>query len=151
MNKHLKLSIALATLLLAIVFALCWLIGSDAESHYINVAVFVFSWALGWLLGTMIAPYDSGEATVFSRVSKAISAFLSGYLLAKIDGLTRELFDPGFILQPLPGFRALEFLSVTAIVMIVVFIARKYSDWHRSTGETVVPSPTFPDGGEGTK
>jgi hypothetical protein len=146
MSRHLKLSIGFAALLLAITFVLCWLIGSDAESHYINVAVFVFSWALGWLLGTMIAPYDSGEATLFTRVSKAISAFLSGYLLAKIDDLTKALFDPGFILQPLPGFRAMEFISVTTIVMIVVFFARKYSDWHRNAGEAATPSPSPPTG-----
>lgn len=131
MTMHLKISIGFATVLLVVLFVLCLLEGDGAESHYINVAVFVFAWAIGWLLGTLIAPYDAGESTMFARVSKAISAFASGYLLAKIDVLTKTLVDPDFIMRPLPGFRAMVFISVTAIVMIVVFFARKYSDWHK--------------------
>jgi hypothetical protein len=151
MTIHLKISIAFATLMLLIVFGLCFVIGGDAQSHYLNIAVFVFSWALGWLLGTMIAPYDSGEATLFSRVSKAVSAFASGYLLAKMDELTKSLFDPAFILQPVVGFRALEFASVTTIIMIVVFFARKYSDWHRLRGGSAAPSPSPPSSAEGSR
>ena len=131
MAKHLRISIGFAVVLLGMLFALCWLVGDDLQSHYINVTVFFVSWALGWLLGTLIAPYDIGEATLFSHISKSVSAFVSGYLLAKIDALIRAAFDPEFILRPLPGFRALLFVSVTIVVMIVVFFARKYTDWHK--------------------
>src|SRR5215470_11365356 len=60
MAKHLKISVGFAGVLLGMLFSLCWLVGDDLESHYINVTVFVVSWALGWLLGTLIAPYDVG-------------------------------------------------------------------------------------------
>jgi hypothetical protein len=130
MTIHLKISILFAAVLLLTLFALCWLLGDMPADHYLNVAVFVSGWACGWLLGTFVAPYDPGESTLFNKLSRAISAFVSGYLVAKIDGLTRAIADPAFILHPLPGFRLMTFVSVAVIVTIVVFFARRYSNWH---------------------
>lgn len=131
MNTHLKISIVFAATLLVLLFLLCWRVGGDAETWYLNVGVFVFSWALGWLIGTLVAPYDPAESTMFRNISRALSAFVSGYLLAKIDPLVGAIFRPEFILQPVHGFRAIVFFSVTAVVTIVVFFARKYTNWHR--------------------
>jgi hypothetical protein len=131
---HLKISVCFATILLGTFFTLCWLVGDTTESHYMNLAIFVLGWAVGWLAGTLVAPYDPGETTLFMRLSKAISAFVSGYLVAKIDDLTKAVLAPEFLLQPLNGFRAMMFFSVAIVVTIVVFFARRYSDWHKTSG-----------------
>ena len=144
-HPHLATSLGFAAVLLGVLFALCFEFGVDSESHEatapLNLAVFVAGWATGWVAGTLVAPYDEGEATLFSRISKAIWAFASGYLLGKIDPLFSSLRESKVIpLSDLTMFRILLYLSVTVIVMLVVFFARKYGRWHvEQTGQS--PSP----------
>jgi hypothetical protein len=137
-SKHLITSVGFAALLLTILFILCFQFSesgqalSDTNPVVINLALFVGGWAFGWVLGTLVAPYDENEATLFSSISKAASAFVSGYLLAKIDPLVTYLLDPKAGFSSLFVFRVILLISVTIIIMLVVFFARKYTDWHRS-------------------
>lgn len=137
MTHQLKISVLFATILLVTMFTLCWMVGDTPGDHYINLAVFVCAWATGWALGTFIAPYDGAETALFGRLSQALGAFVSGFVLAKLNSLSKVLVDPEFILRPLPGFRVLTFFSVTIIVTIVVFIARHYATWHRKASLTL--------------
>ncbi len=132
MTHQLKISVLFATVLLTSMFGLCWMIGETPADHYLNVAFFVCGWATGWAIGTFIAPYDGSETALFGRMAQAVGAFVSGFLLARLDALGKLLTDPEFILRPLPGFRLLTFCSVTIVITIVVFIARRYATWHRA-------------------
>jgi hypothetical protein len=134
-NSHLLVSLVIAALLLLILFVLCFQFASDqgdqGKTASINLAVFVAGWATGWVAGTLVAPYDKDEATLFSQISKGIWAFASGYLLGKIDPIFSSLRDSNIIpLSDISMFRVLLYLSVTTIVMLVVFLARKYGKWH---------------------
>lgn len=139
MNSHLLTSLVFATILLLTLFVLCFQFTADPPDQSptvaINLTVFVAGWATGWVAGTLVAPYDKDEATLFSQISKGIWAFASGYLLGKIDPLFSSLRDAKIIpFSDLLLFRILLFLSVTVIVMLVVFFARKYGRWHLDTG-----------------
>ena len=134
-NSHLLASLVFAAVLLLILFILCFQFEADSGSHgntvAINLAVFVAGWATGWVAGTLVAPYDEGEVTLFSQISKGIWAFTSGYLLGKIDPLFSSLRDSKVIpLSDIAMFRVLLYLSVMVIIMLVVFFARKYGRWH---------------------
>lgn len=144
MTHQLKISVLFATILLLAMFALCWKIGDQPSDHYLNVAFFVCGWATGWAIGTFVAPYDGNETALFGRMAQAVGAFVSGFLLARLDALGKLLTNPDFILQPLPGFRLLTFCSVTIVITIVVFIARRYATWQRAATLNVPDSPLPP-------
>jgi hypothetical protein len=136
-NPHLLVSLFFGAVLLSILFVLCFEFqvegGNYGTNLSINLAIFVAGWATGWVAGTLVAPYDQGEATLFSQISKGIWAFISGYLLGKIDPIFSSLRESNVIpLSDLAMFRALLFVSVSTIVMMVVFFARKYGKWHLS-------------------
>ena len=133
MTHQLKISLGFGTILMGSVFALCWMVGDTPADHYLNFAVYIAGWATGWAIGTFVAPYDGTETALFGRMAQAIGAFVSGFLLARLDGIGQRLTDPAFILQPVPGFRLLCFVSVTAVVAIIVYSARHYANWHRAS------------------
>jgi hypothetical protein len=95
----------------------------------INIAIFAAGWATGWVAGTLVAPYDEHEATLFSQISKGIWGFISGYLLAKLDPIFSSVRDSGG-LSDLLTFRIILYLTVATIIMLIVFFARKYTKWH---------------------
>jgi hypothetical protein len=135
MNRHMLISFCFGALLLAALATLCFQFAPDQADHRevvaLNLSVFVLGWASGWVAGTLVAPYNENEATLFSQISKGIWVFVSGYLLAKIDPLFGSLRDSGFFpLSNLSIFRMLMYLSVTIVVMLIVFLARKYGTWH---------------------
>lgn len=85
--------------------------------------------ALGWAAGILLAPYEE-EKGQFRRLSKAVAAFVSGYLVGKVDrifDLLLEKTDKGArILEPVvqrPLWIALICFLVTTVV---VFVARTY-------------------------
>jgi hypothetical protein len=108
-------------------FVLCFQVGKSSEDHSINVAVMAAATTVGWLLGIVASPYDQSEQKRFSSVTRAVSAFVSGYLAAKLDALVNAVVAPGMILNPLPGFRALLFLGAALLATIGTFAYRKYA------------------------
>lgn len=134
-NRHLVGSLGFGVVLLLILFILCFQFpaeqGDNRATISINLTIFVAGWATGWVVGTLVAPYDEGEARLFSKISKVIWAFASGYLFGKIDPIFSSLRESKVIpLSDITTFRVILFLSVTIIVMMIVFLARKYGHWH---------------------
>lgn len=138
-NRLVLISICNGAMLLFILAILCFLYVPSGDSYWrpasMNLTVFVAGWASGWFAGTLVAPYDEGEAGLFSKISKGIWAFVSGFLLAKIDPMLNASIFP---LNEVVQFRVLLFLSVAVIVMLIVFFARKYGRWHLEPGPTPV-------------
>ncbi|HLZ64999.1 MAG TPA: hypothetical protein VKQ29_02150 [Aliidongia sp.] len=133
-------------ILLISLFVLCFLYKPTSEADgtavALNLIVFVTGWATGWVAGTLVAPYDKDEAALFSKISKGIWAFLSGYLLAKVDPIFQSLHESRVIpLGEAALFRILLFSSVTIIVMLIVFFARNYANWHRDKDQKLGQAP----------
>jgi hypothetical protein len=76
-NKHLLVSFLFGGFLLLTLLALCFFFPPDEPDHgrtvVMNIGVFVAGWASGWVAGTLVAPYDKDEATLFSRIWHAPS------------------------------------------------------------------------------
>ena len=109
-------------------FVCCFFIGSGAAAFAMNSAILVLGTSFGWLLGTIVSPYNPQEETQFATYTKAFSAFLSGYLVAKIDKIVEHLFSPEFLSAPEAAFRMILFLAAVVVATVFTFLNRRYAD-----------------------
>jgi hypothetical protein len=89
-----------------------------------NVASATFGLAMGWVLGIVISPGSKDEASEFSLLTKAISTFLTGYVLANLKGITQQqVWD--FLTSPGVAFRLLVGTACCFSTVAVVFVSRR--------------------------
>lgn len=127
MNKKLILSGVTALIMELELVVCCFYIGDSAAAYAMNFAILILGTSVGWLIGTVISPYDTKEQGDFSAYAKAVSAFVTGYLVAKVDKIIEHLFSPTFLSAPEAAFRMVLFLSAVLIAMLVTFINRRYA------------------------
>lgn len=60
------------------------------EEWSLNLLLCLFGLAVGWSVGVLLSPMTAIEETWFTRYGKALSAFVTGFVLAKIDPLLRN-------------------------------------------------------------
>jgi hypothetical protein len=117
--------------------ALCFQIAPTPDDRYLNLAIFGASVIIGWLLGTLISAGTSREEAQFGKAAKAISAFASGYVLAKIDNVVNALLAPKALLESanlLPAFRLIMSVAVITGAALWIYIVRAYIlDWALTT------------------
>lgn len=116
-----------AGIILITLAVLSFRIKENEEDKWINLAIVVLGISVGLLLGMYISPYGTGERQNFAEYATAVSAFLSGYLLAKIDGLITKLFSPEQILRPVAGFRLVSGFSSLIVTMLITYVVRAYA------------------------
>lgn len=120
-------SIGIAIFLFVVLLILAILIGDNSTNKYLHLTVILFGACGGWLLGTLISPYDKKEKEQFSIYAKAISVFLSGYLIAKFDKAATAIFESGNIFDAQFGFRVLAFFISFILAMLITFLFRHYA------------------------
>jgi len=128
LNNKLILACSAATAMLTALATCSILMGSDATAISINTTIMVLACALGWLMGTLMTPYDPAERADFSAYAKAASAFISGYLLGKIDKVIEHILTPAFLSDPLTAFRTMLFLAAFCVCVLLTFIFRRYAN-----------------------
>jgi hypothetical protein len=87
-----------------------------------------FGLAAGWAAGFLLAPYES-EQQRFREYIKFISAFVSGYLVSKIDRLFDLWFDPEhgpLLLHSMVAHRMLICATSFVMAAVTTYVARKY-------------------------
>jgi hypothetical protein len=80
----------------------------------------------GAFLGFLASPKAQGEETAFLNFAKAISAFLSGYALSKIDHLIDSLFSGDIYKDQLEVARLLIFAVAVIISFMTAYSYRTY-------------------------
>jgi hypothetical protein len=125
---------AFIILTLGVVFAiLCFRLAPTPDDASLNLALMGASIVVGWLAGTLASPGTLREEGRFGTTAKAISTFISGYLLAKIDNVMNALLAPRTLLESaslLPAFRLAMTLAVTIGTALGIYICRVYIlDW----------------------
>jgi hypothetical protein len=108
------------------VISIAWLYGPNREEGVMNVSLALLGTLLGYLIGVTISPYSFQEKEEFSTLSKAVSLFISGYLLGKIDKLLGEMFTIAFFSRKLQAFRFVLFFLSTTGSLVATFVYRKY-------------------------
>lgn len=96
------------------------------QGRILNFIVLIVGSMTGWLLGILISPYGKDEKTQFSDYTKVASAFVSGYLLSKVDPIVEAILDKNLVLQPVAGFRFGVFISSLILFLIFTFATRQY-------------------------
>jgi hypothetical protein len=69
----------------AVFYAACFVIAFVMDRWWLNVLLCFFGGALGWFLGILGTPTSSKESEAFLAYRRALSAFVGGYLLARVD------------------------------------------------------------------
>jgi hypothetical protein len=84
--------------------------------------------AAGWAAGILFAPYHS-ERDRFREYVKLVSAFLTGYVVSKIDRLFELWLDPAhglLLLNPIFANRVLVCVTSFLLAAVSTYVARKY-------------------------
>ncbi len=89
-----------------------------------NVSAATFGLAMGWVLGIVISPGSEEEASEFSILTKAVSTFLTGYVLANLKGITQHDVWT-FLSRPGVAFRLLIGTACCFSTVAVVFVSRR--------------------------
>lgn len=99
-----------------------------AEPAYLdfayNVAAATFGLALGWVLGIVISPSSKDEASEFSMLTKAVSTFLTGYVLGYLKDITVQQIQH-FLGRPGVAFRLMIGTACCFSTLAVVFVSRR--------------------------
>lgn len=96
----------------------------NPQLFHINILICLLGALIGWIAGILISPYTSTESTRFITLSQAISAFVSGFLISKLDRFleaTLYIKEDGSIQNTSwerVGLFAASFLLLTTIVYI---------------------------------
>lgn len=72
----------------------CAVIASLMRPHgewWLNVLLCLFGMAAGWTIGVLLSPMTVKEETKFTGFAKALSAFLTGFVVAKFDLLLKDV------------------------------------------------------------
>src|SRR5687768_2331590 len=101
-----------------------WLSSRTLAEFAYSFLVGLAGMAVGHVLGFFASPYNQGEKAAFSEYGKAIGAFVSGFLLSKLEKLLEVVTDP--VNHPVSGARALIFLIAMATATISTYVFRRH-------------------------
>lgn len=138
LNYDMVASLITAGAFLIAFMILSFKIGSCTDWQ-ITIPIFLASLAVGWTLGIFISPYGAAEQKDFATYGKAISVFLSGYVVARLDQeLGKDSIKP--FLTEVNILRICGSFVLIISAAVVVFTARRYS---QAKGK-VVTAPSAP-------
>ena len=100
----------------------------DKVAFTTTVLIEVTGASVGWLVGFLASPRTKVEEKWFAKYSATISAFVSGFLLAKLDSSIALVFEHGNLLaEPIYGARVLIFISSTIVGALTIYVFRLYA------------------------
>lgn len=105
---------------------LCFYIAIDKDVLTLNIATLILGIAIGWLIGVLISPYNTDEQTQFLTYTRAISVFVSGYLIAKVDKVVERMLSPDYLFNTITAFRGMSLITAIVVAMLVTFVFRQY-------------------------
>jgi len=97
---------------------------ADASQFAYSVAAATFGLAFGWVLGIIISPSSKDEASEFSLLTKAISTFLTGYVLAYLKDISKADLQ-SFLSKPQVPFRLMIGAACCLSSLAAVFVIRR--------------------------
>ena len=123
---------------------LCVLVGLRDSIAWLSVA---FGLAAGWAAGILLSPYQS-EQDRFKEYLRLSAAFLTGYIVSKVDRIFEVLIDPArglLLLQPIVTHRVLLWAASFFLAMVVTYVSRKYISFGPGSEQPPqVPPPHAP-------
>lgn len=126
-------AVGISVIVSAILIFLCFKMVATPQDGYLNLAIILASVCTGWLLGTFISPESETEQKSFMTYGKAVSAFVSGYLVSKLDKVVEKILSPDVLVVPLAAFRLSASIAALISALLVTYMVRAYvySKWPR--------------------
>ncbi len=121
----------------ALLLYLCIALGTNRTSVGLNLLVALLGALSGWAVGMFFSPIDEKDARRLQFVGKTVGAFISGYLIGKIDPfLAEQVKRATETPADVPWVRVGLCAASALLGAVVVFVNRAYS----------APSGTSPSG-----
>lgn len=92
-----------------------------------NRLVIVIGALCGWVIGTAFAPFSDTEQQHFQQISGVISAFLSGYVVSKLDRFIEAKLFPVNDTNRESWERVGLFVAAFLLAAVTVFVNRLYA------------------------
>jgi xanthosine utilization system XapX-like protein len=99
---------------------------ADLSPRQLNLVILISGGLVGWVVGMLITPISPKEQAVFSETGKALSIFVMGYLVAKIDRIFDVAMKKDENVNALFVGRLLMFVSMFALGVLATFVWRSY-------------------------
>lgn len=106
---------------------LCFQLSEERKDKIINLFATMMGALSGWVLGIFFTPYNGNEEALFLTTGQTISAFLSGYVVSKVDRYFEStLFNGDKAPHQLTWIRIGLAGSALLLALIWVFTNRLY-------------------------
>ena len=116
-----------ALCLLGIVYAaLAMKTPEDVSPRQLNLVILIAGGLVGWVVGMLITPVSPKEQAIFSETGRALSTFVAGYLVAKIDRIFDIAMKRDENANGLFVGRLLMFVSAFALGALATFVWRSF-------------------------
>ena len=99
---------------------------ADLSPRQLNLVILISGGLVGWVVGMLITPVSPKDQAVFSETGKALSTFVMGYLVAKIDRIFDVAMKKDENVNALFVGRLLMFVSTFALGILATFVWRSY-------------------------
>jgi hypothetical protein len=97
------------------------------ESRSANRLAALLGALCGWIIGIAFAPFSDAEKTQFAAISSAVSAFLSGYVVSKVDRFIESVLFPVNAQSRESWNRVGIFVAALLLGSVTVFVNRLYA------------------------
>jgi ABC-type uncharacterized transport system permease subunit len=129
---------------------LCVILGADRPAVGLNLLVALLGALSGWAVGMFFSPIDERDAQRLQFVGKTVGAFISGYLLGKIDPFLVEQMKRATESPSTINWIRVGLFGASALLgAVVVFVNRAYST--PSERERPQPTPSLAPPGLGAR
>lgn len=131
----------LALAFTGVIIRLAYVLGLPDQSYNTNFLICLLGTLIGWGIGILATPLDNAETARFVTLGQAVSAFLSGYVVSKLDRfLEGALFSKEGV--QLVAWQRLGLFAASLLTSLIIsFVWRSYT--HKSE-EPVVESSSEP-------
>lgn len=109
--------------------------GQTSNDTMTNLLLCLLGALIGWGVGIFASPYDLKENERFLTLGRTISAFISGYLVSKLDRFLEVVLYTSNAPNDIAWVRLCLFAASFLLSVIVVFINRLYFNNNKNTYE----------------
>jgi hypothetical protein len=99
---------------------------AELSPRQLNLVILIAGGLVGWVVGMLITPVSPKDQVIFSETGKALSTFVAGYLVAKIDRIFDIAMRQDSNVNGLFVGRLLMFVSMFALGVLATFVWRSY-------------------------
>lgn len=95
-----------------------------SQQAWLSLLIWFLGGILGWISGIFLSPITSTQRDLFRDYGKAITAFISGFVLAKLDRLWESAVPEGEPVPELLSLNLLLFLIAFGLGFLLTFVGR---------------------------